>query len=66
MKKRPHWCWPVGKPSMIGVDDPGGAVDDVERRLKRVLLGLAGREVGRVLVGHPAGVDGVEVDAVAA
>jgi hypothetical protein len=47
-----------------GVDDARGAVDDVERRMEAVLGGLARGDLGGILVGHPAGVDAVHVDAV--
>ena len=47
------------------VDDPGRAVDDVQRRVEAVDLALVLRELDRILVGHPAGVDAVHVDPVA-
>ena len=49
---------------MIGIDDARRAVHDVERRMEAVLDGLARGDLGRILVGHPAGVDAVHVDAV--
>src|SRR3546814_4690880 len=47
------------------VDDARGAVDDVQRRVEAFLDDLARGELGGILVGHPAGVDAVHVDAVA-
>ena len=52
------------EPGDDGIDDAGGAVDDVERRVEPVLGGLALGDVDGVLVAHPAGVDAVHVDAV--
>ena len=49
---------------MIGIDDARRAVDDVERRMEALLRGLARGDLHRILVGHPAGVDAVHVDAV--
>src|SRR3546814_13463935 len=46
------------------VDDAGGSVDDVERRVEPVLGLLLLGDVDRVLVADPAGVDAVHVDAV--
>src|SRR5688500_16956390 len=40
-----------------GVDDAGGAVDDVERRVEAVLLDLPRGDHRGILVGHPPGVD---------
>jgi hypothetical protein len=47
------------------IDDARRAVDDVERRVEACSSLLARGDLHRVLVGHPAGVDAVHVDAVA-
>ncbi len=47
-----------------GVHDARRAVDDVERRVEAVVRDLPRRDLGRILVGHPAGVHAVHVDAV--
>ncbi len=52
------------EPADDRIDDAGGAVDDVERRVEAVLGGLALGDVERVLVADPTGVDAVHVDAV--
>ena len=47
-----------------GIDDAGGAVNDVERRIEAVVFGCARGDVGGVFVGNPPGIDAVHVDAV--
>ena len=47
------------------IDDAGGAIDDVERRVEPLLGGLARGDLHRILVGHPSSVDAVHVNAVA-
>src|SRR6266513_5733769 len=46
------------------IHDARATVDDVERRVKALLGGLARGNLHRILVGDPAGVDAVHVDAV--
>ena len=46
------------------VADSGGGVDLVQPWMKTELLGLASRDLGGVLIGDPARVDAVHVDAV--
>src|SRR6476659_888024 len=48
------------------IDDPRGAIDDIQRRMKALLDDLARCELRRILVGDPAGVDRIHVDAVVA
>src|SRR5579883_1803439 len=52
------------QPGEHGIADARGAIDDVERGRKIQLLALALGVHGRVLVGDPARVHGVHVDAV--
>lgn len=47
-----------------GIDDPGGAVDNIERRMKPVFLLFACGDLDGVFIGDPAGVDGIHVDSV--
>lgn len=47
-----------------GVEDAGGPIDDVERRVEALFGGFAGGDGGGIFVGDPAGVDGVHVDAI--
>ncbi len=51
-------------PSMIGSHDPRRAIDDVERGMEAVFGRLARGNFDRILVGDPAGVHAVHVDAV--
>src|SRR5690242_1469259 len=44
------------------VHDARAAIDDVERRVEAMVGHLARRDLGRILVGDPAGVDAVHVD----
>src|SRR4051812_17411320 len=46
------------------VEDAGGAVEDVEGRMKALLDDLPRGDRGRVFVSDPAGVDAIHVDAV--
>src|SRR5678815_1506034 len=46
------------------IDDARGPVDDVERRVEAMVLRFPLRDLERVLVGHPARVHAVHVDAV--
>src|ERR1043165_9005644 len=47
-----------------GVDDPRGAVDDVERRVEAKNTSLRLRVHLGILIGDPAGIDAVHVDSV--
>jgi hypothetical protein len=47
-------------PADDGIHDPRRPIDDVERRMEPVLLRLPRRELRRILVGDPAGVDAVK------
>ena len=53
------------EPADDRVDDARSAVDDVERRMEAFLDDLARGERCGILVGDPAGVDRVHVDAIA-
>src|SRR5581483_6145517 len=53
-----------GEPSREdGIENPRGAIDDVER-WRETKLGFAGGMDGRILVRHPSGVDRIHVNAV--
>ena len=47
-----------------GVEDAGGAIDDVERRMEVLFDGFACGDFDGVFVGDPAGVDAVHVDTI--
>src|ERR1051326_7708641 len=46
-----------------GVHDAGGTVDDIERWMELMIMHLPRGDMCRILVGSPAGVYGIHVDA---
>src|SRR5665213_1001327 len=48
-----------------GIEDSGSTVDDVQRWMKTLLRRLARRDFDRILVGYPARIDAVHVNAIA-
>ena len=47
-----------------GIEDAGGAVDDIEGRVESLFDGLASGDFVGIFVGYPAGIDAIHMDAV--
>src|SRR6266436_9479894 len=52
------------EPRNNGIDDSGGSVNDVQRRMKMMVASLASGNVDGILIGDPAGIDAIHVNAV--